>query len=157
MILLTDYPERFENLNRVYLYDDARKEFVLNKNQRYEFLISDVHISGLEVQLLFEGYESINEAGKLLKFNVCLPEEEKWNLPEGKFFHYEIKNFKVVNKTDEVGIITGVENFGGDDLLKVKLNSDESEIFIPNIPQFVKDINIRDKVITVELIEGFLK
>lgn len=157
MILLTDYPERFKNLKRVYLFDEAKKEFVLNKNQRYEFEISESHISGNEVKLLFKGYESINEAGKLLKYYVCLPEDEKWKLPDGKFFHYEIKNFKVVNNNDEVGIVTGVENFGGDDLLKVKLNTEESEIFIPDIPQFVKDVNFRDKVITVDLIEGFLK
>lgn len=157
MFLLTDYPERFENLKRVYLFDETKNDFVLNKNQRPEFEFSGIDISGNDVKVLFKGYESMSEAENLLKLDLCLPEDEKWKLPEGKYFHYEIKDFKVVNGVDEIGCITGVENFGGNDLLKVKLNSNNSEIFIPDIPQFVKDVNFQDKIITVDLIEGFIE
>lgn len=63
---------------------------------------------------------------------------------------------KVINGNEEIGTITGIENYGSDNLFKVLLNGTNTEILIPDRAEFVYEVNLEKGFIRVELIEGFL-
>ena len=50
-----------------------------------------------------------------------------------------------------------IENFGGDDLLKIKLEEKGTDVYIPYRDEFIKKIDKSKKRIDVKLIEGLIE
>lgn len=103
----------------------------------------------------FIDFNSIEEIKKLINLYILIEEKDK-HIPEsGKPYYYELIDLKAFNGEDYIGQITGIENYGSDDLLKIKLKTGK-EILVPYINEFIKDINLTNKTIHLNLIEGFL-
>jgi 16S rRNA processing protein RimM len=151
----TDFPERFLELKRVYLFDEKKSLFVLNHNDSFEFKIEKCDVIPSQITLKLEGINSKEEAGEFVNLEILVPEGERVKLPEGKYFHYEIIGFEVFNNDELLGRLQKIENFGSDDLMNVKTNEGK-EILIPYRNEFVKNIDVTKKRIDVHLIEGFL-
>ena len=62
--------------------------------------------------------------------------------------------FEVYEKDIKIGIVEDVLLYAANDVFKVKDTDTEKERFIPNVKQFIKNINIQENKIEVELIEG---
>ena len=82
-------------------------------------------------------------------------EENRQELPEGVFYYRDILGCTVIdNETGEViGEITDIQSPGANDVWMVKEKSGQ-EYWIPYIDDVVKKVDIADKKIYVELIEG---
>lgn len=104
----------------------------------------------------FSDYSSIDEIKKLINLYLLIEEKDKHNPETGKPFYYELIDLKAFNGEDYIGDITGIENYGSDDLLKIQLTSNK-EIFVPYINEFIKEINLKNKTIHLKLIDGFLE
>lgn len=103
----------------------------------------------------FEGYESRNDADGLRGAAFFLPEEELPDLPENEFYSYQILGLDV-HTTDGrcLGKVTKIFSAGEHDIYVVSDGKDE--VLIPAVDHVVRDINLEDRKITVEAIEGLL-
>lgn len=153
---ITDFPDRFLKLKRVFLFDDKKFLFELNRKDEFEFIIEKCEVTSSQITLKLEGINSREDANDIMNREILIPESERIALPKGKFFHYEIIGFDVYSRNELIGRLEAVDNFGSDDLLNVK-SSEGKEILIPYREEFVKKIDAEKKRIDVELIEGMIE
>lgn len=97
------------------------------------------------------------EQAKLLKCSLYVPREA---LPEIKgsdeFYIEDLANLDVKNsKGEKIGTVITVQNYGAGDLLEIKPKSGTS-FFVPFQDEYVRDINLDEKYITVENAERFI-
>lgn len=153
---ITDYPERFLKLKRIFLFDDRKSLFALNPKDEFEFKVEKCEATAAQISLKLEGIDSKETAAEYVNFEILIPEEERIKLPKGKFFHYEIIGFNVFSGSDLLGVLKKIDNYGSHDLLNV-VTAEGKEILIPYREEFVKKIDAEQKRIDVELIDGFLE
>lgn len=111
---------------------------------------SSVHKQQLIAQL--EGIEDIN-AAMPLKNKVIFIDRADARLPKGAFFIQDIIGAAVVTEAGEaVGTLTDVLDLPGGQVYEVKGGTGEH--LIPAVPEFVRNVDAEQGVVTVRLIEG---
>ena len=139
IVPLTDFPERFENLKTVFLEDDSKMELEYVKFSN-KFIIAK-----------FKNINSRNDIeifnGKLLMLNRSdIP-----SLPEGEYYNFDIIGLEVIDdKGSKLGKITEVLKTGSNDVYVVE---GEKQILVPALKKVVKEINLTDGFMKVELLE----
>ncbi len=139
----------FQSLGGVYV----------KKNSDYEFLnISNVRLNKNVALVKFENINSIDE---LLEYKGAFLYVEESTireaLEEDEFLIDELVGLDVIDETGKKqGFVVGVSNNGASDLLSVKTNA-KKIVLIPFVKAIVTDVNIKDKKITINNIEGLLQ
>lgn len=106
--------------------------------------------------LLLEGVDSVEKAEALRNTSVYVDEEMLPELSENEYYIKDILGLEVVTLEGEtLGKITDVFKTGSNDVYEVQMESGK-KFLIPAISQVIKEININDKKVTVELLEGLL-
>jgi 16S rRNA processing protein RimM len=156
VIPLTDFPEKFKERKRVFLFDESRNEFFINKvTNSFEFVIEEAEIDNGQIGLTFK-YISDKDSSDLLKnLLIQVKEDERADLPAGKYYLYELTGCILYDKGSLVGEVIDIENFGSDDLFLIE--HENKKIYIPFRQEFIKNIDIKNKRIDADLIEGFLE
>ncbi len=146
--MLTDFPERFNGLRRVYLISPAGKETVCEvKSVRYA--------NGIPF-LLFSGYDSPEKAKTLNGWLVKVPEEEAVPLPEGSYYWFELMGMEVVSDSGEtLGPIVDIFETGSNDVYVVKCGG--KEIYLPATREVIRQVDRGAKRMVVHLIDGLLE
>jgi 16S rRNA processing protein RimM len=161
IISLTDFPERFNQLKKVFLFDEKKKKFFVNKfNDDYEFVIESCKFYDNYINAKFEKYYSRTESDELVNLILLVREKDRVKLSDGNFYYYELIGIKVYDKDKMIGKVISINNYGSDDLLTIKSGENDvnsKEILIPFRKEFIKKIDIDNKRIDVDLIEGFLE
>lgn len=156
VISLTDFPERYNNLSKIFLYDENNRRFLVNESDgSTEFKVNECKVYDKYVNIKFDNYDRIEESSALINLILMIAEDKRVKLEKGNFYYYEMLGMNVFNKGELIGQIESVVNYGNDDLFNVTNNG--QQILIPFRKEFVKNINIKDKRIDVELIDGFLE
>jgi 16S rRNA processing protein RimM len=136
--------ERFEQLQRPVLYGPDGSEKRVEIESVWEFRGHPV--------FKFRGVDSMTEAEKLQGYELRIPLEERAPAPEGEYFHSDLIDCEVVERSGEaVGVVTGWQDFGGSGLLVVK---GEKEMLVPFAKAVCVEIDVARKRIVVELPEG---
>ncbi len=144
---LTDFPERFKKLRRVYLVSPAGKEIVCE--------VRSVRYAGGTPYLLFDGYESPEKAKGLNGWFIKVPEEEVVQLPEGSYYWFEIVGMEVVAESGEkLGTITEVFETGSNDVYVMKHG--RKEVYIPATKEIVKQVDRKAKRMVIHLMDGLM-
>ena len=139
IVPLTDFPERFENLKTVFLEDDSKME------------LESVKFSNKFIIAKFKNINSRNDIeifnGKLLMLNRSdIP-----SLPEGEYYNFDIIGLEVIDdKGSKLGKITEVLKTGSNDVYVVE---GKKQILVPALKKVVKEINLVDGFMKVELLE----
>ena len=139
IVPLTDFPERFENLKTVFLEDDSKME------------LESVKFSNKFIIAKFKNINSRNDIeifnGKLLMLNRSdIP-----SLPEGEYYKFVIIGLEVIDdKGSKLGKITEVLKTGSNDVYVVE---GKKQILVPALKKVVKEINLVDGLMKVELLE----
>ena len=139
IVPLTDFPERFENLKTVFLEDDSKME------------LESVKFSNKFIIVKFKNINSRNDVeifnGKLLMLNRSdIP-----SLPEGEYYNFDIIGLEVIDdKGSKLGKITEVLKTGSNDVYVVE---GKKQILVPALKKVVKEINLADGFMKVELLE----
>jgi 16S rRNA processing protein RimM len=103
--------------------------------------------------LKLRGIDSMTEAEKLRGAELRIPATEVAPLEEGQFYTFDLKGCSVFAAGGEyLGIVTDVLDSGGTDILKVDL--DQKEILIPFAESYLKNVDLDNKRIDVDLPEG---
>lgn len=106
--------------------------------------------------LTFEGYPTINDVEKFRDGILKVSEKELTELEEHEFYYHEIIGCRVVTAAGEsIGTVTEIIETGANDVWTV-LPEEGKPHYIPYIEDVVREVNIEDKVITIELMEGLL-
>lgn len=142
--ILTDFPERFASLEKVYIGQTARPLRV--KRSR---LLEDYAV------LHLEGCESRAEASALKGQIIQIPLEELMPLQEGEYYEFEIIGLEVW--TDDglcLGKVQEIIYTGANDVYVVK--GPGGEVLIPALEDVVLKIDLEEGKMLVKLPEGLL-
>ena len=114
----------------------------------YRVLRSRVHKSQLIAAL--EGVEDVNAAMALKNRVICIRREDA-HLPEGRYFVQDLIGLPVrTDAGEDLGTLAEVLDLPQGQVYVVK---GEREILIPDVPEFVLDVD-PEAGVTVHLIEG---
>lgn len=144
---LTDFPERFETQKQLRL--------ISPKGEERLFDLTSVQIlsRGLFVFTL-AGVTDRNAAEALRGWKAVIAPEERMPLGEGQYWIDDLIGLTV---TDSNGVVLGrvkdVTNAGASDLFVV-VDEEGKEHYIPFVDQFVRRVDLPNRRLTVELIEG---
>ena len=105
----------------------------------------------------FVGMDSISESEVWQGADILVPEAERAGPEEGEYSHADLMGCNVIAPDlATIGVVTGVEDYGGPPLLKVK-TADSREILIPFARAICREIDVAARIIRVELPEGLLE
>jgi 16S rRNA processing protein RimM len=107
--------------------------------------------------LKFAGYDSIEEAAKLVGYEFAVPEAERVELEEDEFYDWELAGCRVETISGEqLGTVRGVMRTGGVDMLVVEADAGR-EYLIPMAEDICVRIDIENKLVRVDPPEGLLE
>lgn len=147
--LLTDYPERFENLAElIAVRADGRREVLILESYWFQ---------GDRIIFKFADRDSIEQAQHLVGCELAVPEDESVALSDDEFFHWQLEGCVVESINGrELGRVREVIETGAVPVLVV---ADEGarEHLIPLAEEICVEINIDQKLIRVDPPEGLLE
>ena len=140
--------ERYEKGNTVYLK---------TKDGYIPFVTASFRVHKGYSLVSFKGYEDINLIEKYKGCNVYMDSNDQQKLPEGEYYMSQMIGLDAMDESGtKIGIVTAVEETNGaQNNLRIQKN-DGTSILLPNVPAFVKKVDLEHKTITVMLIEGML-
>lgn len=143
----TDDITRFEKLTNVYI--DYKSKLI-------EFKIEKVRYVKNMVLLKLEGIDDIDEAEKYRNCYIKIDRENEPDLPKDTYYVVDLIGCEVftIDNTN-LGKVDEVFSTGSNDVYVVK-SEDGKQVLLPAIKQVIKQIDIENKKILVELIEGLL-
>lgn len=145
---LTSDISRFSSLKSCYIDMEKEKERV--EVQYYREYKKNYIIVKLK------GFDTKGGTEKFKGKYMVVDENNLARLEEGRYYIFQILGCRVKTaEGEELGEITDVLQPGGNDVYVV--TEGKREILVPAVKRFVKDIDIKRKVITVDLPEGLIE
>lgn len=148
--LLTDFPERFENLERLIAVapDATRKALMLEEHW----------FQGGRIVLKFAGYDSVEAAGALVGCEFAVTEAERVELPEDEYYDWELTGCRVETVAGEnLGTVRDVVRTGGVEMLSVERDGAGRDHLIPLAEDICVEIDVERKLIRIDAPEGLLE
>lgn len=147
--LLTDFPERFDNLpSLIAIAPDGR---------RRSLQIEAHWFHRDRIVFKFAGFDSIEAAKSLIGSKLTVPVSERVKLPGGHFYDWELTGCSVENVAGEkLGRVRDVMRTGGVEVLVVADRAGV-ELLIPLAQDICVEVDIDRKVIRVDPPEGLLE
>ncbi|MEG0372404.1 MAG: ribosome maturation factor RimM [Enterococcus sp.] len=106
--------------------------------------------------LSFEGYSNINQVEAFRDGILKISEKQLTELNEHEYYYHEIIGLTVIDEEEhEIGRITEILSPGANDVWVIKRKG-QKDALIPYIESVVKDIDLTEGVVHVELPEGLL-
>lgn len=160
--LFTDYPNTFRCGDLIYLDEDCIKEIVIEN-------VIELNNKSRTVFKFFN-YSCRNEAEKLRDCLLFRREKDKPEIGEDNYWVDDIIDCLVYSPDKNIiGKVKNVENFPSNDSLIVELENTDtnikstdkskknpSTIIIPMIEDFILDIDIKNKKITLKKIPEYI-
>jgi 16S rRNA processing protein RimM len=141
---LTNMPDRFEDLDEVYLVAGRDKKTVEIEQLRYH--------KGFVI-LKFVGFDGIEAAIEHKGYKIKIAKEDTVELDEDSYFLYQVVGLQVYTVDGEyLGEVEEILETGANDVYKVK--QDGSKILIPALKEVVIELDIEGGKLVVELPAG---
>jgi 16S rRNA processing protein RimM len=147
-ILLTDFPERFDQLQNVYL--SSEEEACWEELEKYRF-----HKD--RVILKFRGRDRAHQVQDLLGREVQILEADRMKLPVDTFYDSDLMDCEVFEGSQLLGRVVGLLKSDADHVNLVVLNAKGEEFMVPLVKEFVKEIDTEGARIAVDLPPGLLE
>ena len=142
--VLTDFPERFRTLKRVYLGQALRSATV--EGVRFH--------QGCAL-LKLAGYNDRTAAESLRGVLVQIPVEEAMPLEEGEYYFYQIVGLAVQTTAGEyLGRVREILVTGANDVYLVR--GPRGEILLPAIDEVIREVDLEAGRLIVTLPEGLI-
>jgi 16S rRNA processing protein RimM len=101
----------------------------------------------------FQGIDGISEAEKYIGAEIRIPAGDLPEPEEGSYYTFDLKGCQVFAADgDYIGIVTDVLDSGGNRILKV--DREQEETLIPFAESYLKSIDLDQRRIEVDLPEG---
>lgn len=142
--ILTDFPERFQELQSVFLEvpGEAPQPVHLERGWPHKGRII----------LKFRGIDSIDSASGLRGLQVFIPWEQRTPLPPHQYYLCELHGCRVIweRQGREIGTVVEVEPTGGVDVLHVRRPDGKSEVLIPLAQEICTRIDLASQTIVID-------
>jgi 16S rRNA processing protein RimM len=146
--ILTDFPERFEGLEKVI--------GVSEDGTRADLKIEDFWFQKDRIVLRFNGFDSVEKAQALRDLEICIPESDAAELDEGEFFDWQLEGCAVETLEGEtIGTVRELMRTGGTEILVVE--NEGREYLIPFAESICTEVDVEGKKIFVDPPEGLLE
>lgn len=143
--VLTDFPERFDTVEWVFIGDEFEAEAYRLEGFRWH---------KQNVLLTLQGITDRIQAQQLKGQFVQIPFDEAMPLSQGNYYLFQLVGLQVVTTQGEnLGVVEDVIETGANDVYVVK-TAGQKELLLPAVPDVVKSIDLEAGHITVELLEG---
>lgn len=144
---LTDNIERFNDLKKAYLGDNKLKVEIEKVKYYKGFAI-----------IKFKEFDDINDVLKFKDHFIYIDEEDKVNLPKDHYFIFDIVGCTVYNTEGEkLGIVAEVIQYAANDVYVVRDEEKNKNYLIPAVKEFVIEVDIHNKKIIIDPIEGMIE
>ncbi|MTI79868.1 MAG: ribosome maturation factor RimM [Firmicutes bacterium] len=144
---LTDSPERFDELDAVN---------ILLNGDRFAYHLERWRKHKQFVVVKFKEVPDIDAAEKLKGSTVQIPREQLKSLPENSYYIFEIIGLDVIDENGKsLGKVKNVLETGANDIYVVKPPQGK-DILVPALKHVVKEIDMENNQMVVELPEGLL-
>lgn len=152
-------PQGVKGEFRVFPYTDEITRFseipyVLIDGKKHE--ISKARYQKNLVILKVDGVEDRNEAEALRGKELLLNKEDMWVQPENTYFIEDLIGMTIVSDEDgkEIGKLVKVIQNSSQDVYEI--NTDKGSFLLPAVKEFIKSVDVENKLMKVHLIEGFI-
>lgn len=145
--ILTDFPDRFAELDEVTLLRDGK-------------IIGDLELEQYRfhkgrVLLKFAGYDDPHKAEELRGASVVIDREELVELEDDEYYLFDLEGCEVVTLDGQhLGTVTKVDDYGAAPLLVVK--NQTKEVLIPLTRDICPEVDTENKKIVVNPPDGLL-
>ncbi len=141
----TDDNTKFERIHKV---------FIKQKNTLKEYEIEKVGYSKNQVIIKFKNINTIEQAETLRNSYIVVDREIFGELPEGVYYIADLIGLDVYTESNEyLGKVDDIFSTGSNDVYVVK-NELGKQKLLPGIDEVIKNIDIKNKKIIVNLIKG---
>lgn len=122
-----------------------------------EFEIEKVRYQKNMVILKLRGVDDRNQAEALKDMDVFITEDDLEELPDDTFYVRDLIGCQVVDINDgkKLGVVSDLIQNSAQDIYQIDL-AEGGQTLIPAVEQFIKNVDIENKTITVSLIPGLI-
>ena len=140
--------KRYQKGNIVFLYNPQTQEREVHTVLAYR------HSGNFDFVKL-DGIDNPEVIQSLKSYEIHVEKDQK-DLDKDTYFYSDLRGCKVVDQDgNELGTVREVEEFPAQLTLRV-MRSGKQDFFVPFVKQFIKEVNIKNKVILIKKIEGLL-
>jgi 16S rRNA processing protein RimM len=145
--VLTDFPERFDGLERVVASQPD--------GNRRELTIEEHWFQQNRVVLKFADIDDVDHAETLRNIEICVPESDAVELEPDEYYDWQLAGCKVETiDGQEVGAVRELMRTGGTEILIV---DGDKEYLIPFAESICTMVDIENKLIRIDPPEGLLE
>ena len=144
----SDYKERFEEIEKILVMDGRELIEMKIENIRYQKNMVIAKLGGVDDR---------TQAEKLKDCDVFITEEDLRILPEDTFYIRDLIGCAVVDDAagQKIGTVKDVIQNCAQDIYQIELTSG-GEALVPAVAQFIKKIDIENKIIKINVIPGLI-
>ena len=147
--LLTDFPERFQGLSRLFAVAPGGEPWPIQLENHW--------FQKDRVVLKFVGYDTVEAASVLVGHDFGVPESESVRLAADEYYDWELEGCKVETVSgQQVGIVKGVMRTGGVHLLVVA-SDEKKDSLIPMVGSIIITLDTKSQAIVIDPPEGLLE
>ena len=137
-------------------FEDLKYVYIQLKNELKKVKIEQVRYNKNQVLVKLEGIDSIEEAEKYRNFYLKTEKESQEDLGEDTYYIVDLIGLDVYSdKNEYLGKIEDVFPTGSNDVYVVKDNLGK-QILIPAIADVVKEVDLKNKKMIINLIPGLI-
>lgn len=143
----TDDARRFAQLK--YLYMESIPEYM-------RLDICGVKFFKNQVILKFKQFDSINDVEKYRGRALYVPRDQAVALEENEYYYADLIGIRVRLSNGSDGELTRIIETGANDVYEITLDGTGKKILIPAIRQCIRSVDIKKRLMEVELMDGLL-
>ncbi len=108
-----------------------------------------------QVLLRLQGFESLDQVERLVGSSILLPEELLPQLADDEYYWHQLDGLKVFDaRHGEIGRLKTLYSTAAHDTYVVK--GDYGEVQIPAVEQFIREIDLEQRIMRVNLPDGLV-
>ena len=151
--LLTDFPERFEQVDELILVAPTGER---RAGEQRPGKLEDFWFQKDRVVLKLAGYDDVDQAKSLVGYEFAVPDSERVPLEEDEFYDWELEGCTVKAGDTSIGQVQSILKTGGTEILVIADDSGKEQL-VPLAADIVVKIDTAARVILIDPPEGLLE